>query len=270
MTENDRRFVGEIPQHYDAGLGPVIFEPYAKEIVRRVCAIGPKHVLELAAGTGIVSCRLRNALPDAATLTVTDLNAPMLAIAQKKIGAAPNVRFETADAMALQFHDSVFDLIVCQFGVMFFPDKVDAFRQALRVLQPGGAYLFNAWATMAENSFSQIAYDAQAAFYERDPPQFYRAPFSYPDPDTVARDVRSAGFSTLQHEAVSIDAEIVSWERFARGIIFGNPSINELIERGVDPETVAGVVASRLEKQWGAAPATMPIKAHFYAARAPG
>jgi ubiquinone/menaquinone biosynthesis C-methylase UbiE len=138
---NDASFIGTIPEHYDRGLGPVIFADYAADIARRAAAGSPARVLEIAAGTGIVTRQLRDLLPAGADLTATDLNPPMLEAARAKFRPEEQVDFRPADATALPFRDRSFDAVVCQFGVMFFPDKDRSYREIHRVLAPGGRYL---------------------------------------------------------------------------------------------------------------------------------
>jgi ubiquinone/menaquinone biosynthesis C-methylase UbiE len=145
MSTQASEFVGSIPENYDSGLGPRIFFDYADDLATRVAKLKPRSVLELAAGTGIVTRRLRDALPDHCQLLASDLNAPMLEIAQKKFDSEESVLFETADATKLQFDDELFDTVTCQFGVMFFPDKEQSYSEVFRVLKPEGHYVFNVW-----------------------------------------------------------------------------------------------------------------------------
>jgi len=161
----DAAFIGSIPQHYDQGLGPLIFVDYAEDISQRVAACNPAKVLETAAGTGIVTRRLRDRLPAAAHLIATDLNAPMLEIARAKFRSGEQIEFKPADATALPFGDSSFDAIVCQFGLMFFPDKDKSFREAYRVLAPGGRYFFNVWDSHRYNPFGRIAHEVPGRFF---------------------------------------------------------------------------------------------------------
>ena len=173
MSNNAASFVGDIPSHYDSGLGPNIFDDYADLIVQQCQAHSPQSVVELAAGTGIVSKRLRDALPQETRLVVTDLNGPMLDIAKTKFADTDNVEFMVANAMDLPFAESEFDLMTCQFGVMFFPDKPVSYREAARVLKPGGRYIFNVWGAMASNPFARLANEVTASFFPTDPPGFY-------------------------------------------------------------------------------------------------
>jgi ubiquinone/menaquinone biosynthesis C-methylase UbiE len=138
MSTQASEFVGSIPEYYDSGLGPRIFFDYADDLANRVAKLKPRSVLELAAGTGIVTRRLRDALPDHCQLLASDLNTPMLEIAQKKFDPEESVLFETVDATKLEFNDELFDTVTCQFGVMFFPDKERSYSEVFRVLKPGG------------------------------------------------------------------------------------------------------------------------------------
>lgn len=269
MTNNASEFVGDIPENYDQRLGPIIFEPFANDIARRAGLLKPARVLELAAGTGIVSRKLMDALGPDTHLTVTDLNAPMLDIARSKFGANENVVFQTVDAMKLDFRDGFFDLVVCQFGVMFFPDKPASFREALRVLRPGGAYLFSCWGTLPDNPFAQIAQQISEQFFPDDPPGFYRVPFSYPDAAIVKRDLSSGGFKNVESEVLDIDQPVSDWAHFAHGLVFGNPLIDEIKNRGgVDANKVARAIENKLREQFGPEPASMPLKATVFRARA--
>jgi SAM-dependent methyltransferase len=266
MSNNASQFVGNIPEYYDRELGPNIFEDYAGDIAKRAVAAKPARVLELAAGTGILTRKLRDAMPKEVPLTVTDLNAPMLDIARKKFNAGENVKFQTADAMSLPFDDGKFDLIVCQFGVMFFPDKVASFREAKRVLAPGGIYLFNTWGTHAENDFSRIAHETVLELFPKDPPGFYRVPFSYADAPPVIADAKAAGFVSVEHDTVAFKKLVKDIGAFAHGLVFGNPLADEVRARGSDPDAVVRAIEARQRKAFGEPP-MMPLKANIFTAR---
>ena len=269
MTGNASEFIGDIPENYDQRLGPIIFEAYANDIARRAAQQKPARVLELAAGTGIVSRKLMDALGPDTHLTVTDLNAPMLEVARSKFSEGENVDFKAANAMELDFPDNFFDLVVCQFGVMFFPDKVASYREALRVLRPGGAYLFSSWGTLAENPFAQIGQDISEEFFSDNPPGFYKVPFSYPDPAVVKEDLAEGGFADVTSETLEINQPVSDWAHFAHGLVFGNPLIDEIKNRGrVDADKVARAIENKLREQFGTEPSSMPLKATVYQGRA--
>ena len=265
MSGSASEFVGDIPAHYDAELGPIVFSDYAADLALRARALAPQRTLELAAGTGTVSRKLRDALEG--ELVVTDLNAPMLEVARGKFAADEKVRFETANAMALPFEDAGFDLIVCQFGVMFFPDKGASFREALRVLRPGGRYLFSAWGSHAQNPFARIVQEVVLQAFPRDPPGFYRVPFSYADAKIVVADLKAAGLADVMHDAVALQKRVGDFRAFARGLVFGNPLIDEIKARGgVDPDALVAAIEARFRASWGGEPATMPLLATIYSA----
>ena len=268
MKNTANQFVGNIPEHYDTGLGPYIFDEYAQILAGRVAALGAGHMLELAAGTGIVSRKLRDQMADDARMIVTDLNAPMLAVAQSKFHPDENVAFQTADAMALPFGDATFDAVVCQFGVMFFPDKIASMKEAKRVLKPGGRYLFNTWGTMDENPFSRIAHRVSAQFFPDNPPGFYLVPFSYADPDDVVPDMLEAGFDDIETYAIPLRKTVDDVAAFARGLVFGNPLIDEIQARGgIDPRDVQAEIHAAMTSEFGSSPAIMDLKASVFSGR---
>ena len=190
----DTVFAGSIPQLYQRYLVPLIFEPYASDLAARIASRSPSRVLEIAAGTGVVTRRLASALPRTTTIVATDLNRAMLDHAAA-VGTARPVEWQQADAMQLPFPDESFDAIVCQFGAMFFPDKARAFAEARRVLRDGGAFLFNVWDRIEDNEFADDVTRSCATIFPEDPPRFLaRLPHGYHDPSVVARDVAGGGF----------------------------------------------------------------------------
>lgn len=259
---NDASFVGSIPQHYDRGMGPMIFVDYAADIAQRVAAVNPARVLETAAGTGIVTRKLRDALPAATRLTATDLNPPMLDIARTKFRSGEQVEFQPADAMALSFTDGSFDAVVCQFGVMFFPDKEQAAREAFRVLKPGGVFLFNVWDGIEENELPHIAHTIISKFFDDNPPNFYEIPFSFHDRETIASLLSQAGFRNVDFSIVSITAEAASAGEVTRGLVHGNPVIAAIRERDESQiPAIERAVASQVAAQCGDAPVRARMRA---------
>ena len=230
MTQ-DAAFAGSIPAIYEECLVPVLFAPYARDLARRAAALGPARVLELAAGTGVVSAMLAEALPDA-EIVATDLNPAMLAVAAART-RLPNLRFEPADAQALPFGDGAFDLVVAQFGAMFFPDKPAAFAEARRVMKPGGMLLFNVWDAIAANPGSaelqRAVREAVADSPAGPAPEFLtRTPFGYHDRALIEADLRAGGFAEVAIETVAATSPPGSADRLARGMCEGSPLANEL------------------------------------------
>ena len=195
LAPNDNAFTEAIPDLYDRYFVPMIFAPYAADLATRVAATTPHRVLELAAGTGAVTRAMASALPADASIVATDLNQAMLDRAAA-VGTARPVEWRQADAMQLPFADASFDVVVCQFGAMFFPDKPRAFAEARRVLRPGGHFLFNVWDRMEENEFALVIDQALARTFADDPPTFMRRiPHGYWDIDLIARDLAAGGFA---------------------------------------------------------------------------
>ena len=261
-------FTDSIPENYDRDLGPVIFADYAADIARRAAASGPVRVLETAAGTGIVTRRLRDLLPEGADLTATDLNPPMLNVARAKFRPGERVEFRPADATALPFPDGTFDAVVCQFGVMFFPDKDASYREACRVLAPGGRYVFNVWDSYRHNPFGQIAHETAQHFFPVDPPGFFLVPFSCHWIDPIKETLIKTGFGEISATVVRIEKTIPDMAAFARGLVYGNPLIQEIRDRGgVDPDRVVETLAQALCREFGADPGRMPLQAIVFEAR---
>ena len=251
MNKDASKFVGSIPEHYDACLGPRIFAGFADDLVRRVVQAGARSVLELAAGTGIVTRKLQDSLPESSDLVATDLNGPMLDAARKKFREGESVRFQEADAMDLPFPDASFDCVSCQFGVMFFPDKARSYAETFRVLKPGGRYLFNVWDDWAYNPFARLAHEAVANFFPDDPPGFYKVPFGYRDTDEISASLANAGFAAIAHETVTLQSDIPSAHDFATGLVFGNPLFNEILARQGNPEQIRQAVATAITEGLG-------------------
>ena len=270
MSDDAAAFTGTIPQHYDQGLGPLIFVDFAADIAQRVCASHPVRVLETAAGTGIVTRKLRDALPAGARLTATDFNPPMLEIARAKFRAGEQVEFQPADAMALPFADGSFDALVCQFGVMFFPDKAKSYSEAYRVLAPGGRYVFSVWDAHRHNPFGRIAHEVARGFFPADPPQFYSVPFSCHQIDPIKESLMEAGFGDVGVAVVRLKKEIPDAGIFARGLVYGNPLIDQIRARGgVEPQLVVEAMVKALRQEFGADPGRMPLQAIVFSATKP-
>lgn len=191
---SDKAFDGSIPALYESHLVPLIFEPYAVDLASRLASRSIASVLELAAGTGVLTRALSSALPDRVSIVATDLNQPMLDHAST-LGTARSVEWRQADAMQLPFPDESFDAVACQFGVMFFPDKAKAFSEARRVLKHGGVLIFNVWDRIEDNEFAYAITTALKSLFPDDPPRFLaRTPHGYHDYSVIERELSGGGF----------------------------------------------------------------------------
>jgi SAM-dependent methyltransferase len=265
----DSVFTGAISEIYERHLVPLIFEPYAGPLAQRLVGPSLGRVLETAAGTGVLTRALASHLDDSVSIVATDLNQAMLDQAAA-VGTSRPVEWRQADAMALPFDDGEFDAVVCQFGVMFFPDRSRAFAEARRVLRDGGIFLFSAWDRIEENEFADVVTNAVASMFPHDPPQFLRrTPHGYFDRHAIERDLSAGGFSG--------DAELTTLEARSRAaspdvpaIAYcqGTPLRNEIEARDADRLADAtDLAANAVAKRFGSGAVDGKIQAHIVAVR---
>jgi SAM-dependent methyltransferase len=270
MSDTHTEFVGSIPETYDAHLGPFFFEHYGADLARRVSVPPDGRVLELACGTGISTEYLRAALPDSVEIVATDLNEPMLDHARQRRGGLANVSFGYADALDLPHEDAAFDAVVCQFGIMFFPDKAAAAAEVWRVLKPGGQFAFNTWDSLERNPAVLSAQRAIARFFASDPPAFLQIPFGYYELEAIEALLRDGGFNDLDTDVVPHEAERPSAHHVATGLVEGNPTIHEIQERATAPAgEIVDAVAEALAAEFGDNPMRTPLSAIVVTARRP-
>ena len=264
MANPDSVFAGSIPELYERHLVPLIFQPYAGDLARRLAAARPGRVLETAAGTGVLTRAMRRALPETASIVATDLNQPMLDFARSTAGGLANVEWRQADALALPFEGESFDACVCQFGVMFFPDKVKGFAEARRVLRAGGRFIFNVWDRISENELVLVVMQALAELFPDDPPRFMeRTPHGYHDAAAIGQALTAAGFDAFQLETVAHVSRAPSALSAATGYCQGSPMRMEIEARG-GPGLVEATrhAAAALERRFGTGEIAGQIKAH--------
>jgi SAM-dependent methyltransferase len=260
-------FAGALPQAYQTYLVPLIFEPYADDLVPRLAARSPGRVLEVAAGTGVVTRVMASKLPPDVSIVATDRNPPMLAEASA-VGTARPVEWRPADAMELPFPDASFDAVVCQFGVMFFPDKAKAFSEARRVLRPGGLYLFNVWDRIEDNEFADIVTASCATVLPDNPPRFLaRLPHGYSDRAAIAQDLQSGGFRAKPEiDTLALRSRAPSARHAATGYCHGTPIRDEIEAHGADRlEEATNVASDAISRRFGQGAVDGKIQAHVVA-----
>lgn len=249
----DKVFAGSIPALYERFLVPLIFESYALDLAQRLAKTTPAAVLETAAGTGVLTRALASMLPAQAHMTITDLNQPMLDHAKGRQPADSRIEWRQADALTLPFEKQSFDAVACQFGVMFFPDKVQGYKEARRVLKPGGHFFFNVWDRIEDNEFADVVTQALATVFPQDPPRFMaRTPHGYHDEKQIREELKAAGFTKISIDAVDARSKAPSPRDPAVAYCQGTPLRSEIEARGAPGlEEATNQAAAALARRFG-------------------
>lgn len=268
MTASEKAFTGSVASLYESHMVPMLFAPYAADLAARVAAEHPADVLEIAAGTGAVTTALLARLPDAA-ITATDLNQAMLDIAAAKLGDR-RLRMRSCNAQDLPFDGQSFDAVVCQFGAMFFPDKLTAYREARRVLRPGGTYFLSVWDDLESNPIAAVVHETVANAFPDDPPEFFRRmPHGYHDVPVITGTLASAGFATVRSERLTLPCRAPSPDHVAVAMCQGTPLRPEIEQRAPGGlAEVTGKVAAALAQSFGKGPVETTMRAILFEARA--
>jgi ubiquinone/menaquinone biosynthesis C-methylase UbiE len=264
MLETDKAFAGSIPENYDRYMVPLIFEAFAADFANRAASLSPNTVLEIAAGTGVVTRALAPKLSPAATYVVTDLNQPMLDYAASRQPLDSRIRWRQADALALPFENAAFDLVCCQFGAMFFPDRSSAYQEVKRVLKPGGHFLFNVWDRIEENVFADDVTNALAEIFPNDPPRFLaRTPHGYHDTALIRSELEDTGFNHVviqtRAEQSRASSPLVPAVAYCQGTVLRN----EIEARAPGTlEAATDYAASAIADKHGSGEVAAKIQAH--------
>jgi ubiquinone/menaquinone biosynthesis C-methylase UbiE len=268
MSESDKVFAGSIPENYDRHMVPLIFEPFAADLAQRAASLSPGAVLETAAGSGVVTRALAPRLPLGASYIVTDLNQPMLDYAASRQAPDSRIKWRQANALALPFEDAAFDLVCCQFGAMFFPDRVSGYREAKRVLKPGGYFLFNVWDRIEENVFADDVTNALAEIFPSDPPRFLaRTPHGYHETALIRSELEDAGFSHVVIETRAEQSRASSPRQAAIAYCQGTPLRTEIEARDAGKlEAATDYAAAAIASRHGSGEIAAKIQAHVIAA----
>jgi ubiquinone/menaquinone biosynthesis C-methylase UbiE len=268
MADGDEVFSGSIPEVYDTYLVPLIFEEFARDLAQRTVARSPNSILETAAGTGVVARALVPRLASGARYVVTDLNQPMLDYAANRQEMDSRIAWQQADALNLPFDDASFDAVCCQFGAMFFPDRVAGYAEARRVLRPGGSFLFNVWDRIEANEFAHVVTDTAAAVFPDDPPRFLaRTPHGYHDTELIREELDKAGFSRISIRTLEKTSRAPSPRHPAVAYCQGTPLRNEIEARAASLlDSITDRATEAISERYGKGPVSGKIQAHVVVA----
>jgi len=239
------------PQYYDRHLGPIQFDPFAAELVRRLPPRPPGNVLEIACGTGLVTKRLRERLDPALRLTATDLSTTMLDYARAQLGEHDGIEWRDADALKLPFPDGAFGAVVCGFGIMFVPDRQAMLKEARRILVDGGILLFSVWDRIEENPHAMASAKVVEAMFPGDAEMRFRIPYEMHDPALLRQLLAGARFREPCIETKRIPFDGQDPRNIATGQIRGTPRSVLIEKKGVALDLVINKVAAALEKRGG-------------------
>lgn len=259
-------FSGSIPPNYDQFLGPLFFEPFALDMAQRLQQLAPSSLLEVAAGTGRLTRFLPEAVPGA-HIVVSDINPAMIDFAKQHLRQLPAIEWHTVDAVSLPYADETFDCIASQFGVMFYSDRPRAYREAFRVLRPGGVFLFNAWDRIEKNPVARLTDEVLADFFPIDTPAFYKVPFSYHDEALIRAELAEAGFNIAGMHVLNLAGYAASPEHAARGLLEGTPVYTAIADR--DPALLPAMkktLAGNLQTLFGDRDIRVPLQARVVVA----
>lgn len=267
MSTKPDLFAGSIAHNYHRYFVPLIFDDYARDLAGGLkMALGAPRVLELACGTGALTRHLRRTMAGKGTLVATDLSPDMVETARANLNGEGAHDYRTADGTDLPFEDDSFDLVFCQFGVMFYADKSRGYAEAARVLRPGGAFRFNVWDSLRHNRLCGLAHETMVAMFPDDPPTFMETPFGYADIDTIVSDLQRAGFRRVDVAVRPRESRAPSAAEVVRGVILGSPLGSQLSGMGVLEEACDGFERA-LTAEFGTGEIRAPMQAIEFSAR---
>lgn len=263
-------FSGNIPRYYDAHLGPIFFEPFSIDVAERIGQLKPQNVLELACGTGRLTRRLAESIPAGAQLVATDINPAMIALASAKLADAASITWDVVDAHSLPYPENSFDVVVSQFGAMFYTDKIAAYAETLRALKPGGIFFMLTWDKLENNPVALTAHQTLQHFFPNDPPQFFKIPFSYYNESQIRGELETSGFGLVHSVLITLKGHGESALSVAKGLLQGTPTYTALMDRDETLlEPIMDEVSRRLADQFGTANIEAPVQARLFIAEKP-
>ena len=262
METGHRVFAGSIPENYERYFVPLIFADYAEKLAGSVEVSGNARILETACGTGIATRKIAQRLGPGARLIATDFNEPMIVEARKAVSNSSSVEFQQADATNLPFELDAFDSVVCQFGVMFFPDRIKGYQEAARVLKPSGRFYFNVWDSLDNNLFAKVIHNAAGRLYPDDPPRFLELPYGYYDLRLIVEELQTVGFSRIEITALPLISIANEPRHVALGYGAGGPLANDVAARGtLSLDEVLQNLEEAVREEFGPGPCHAPMQA---------
>jgi SAM-dependent methyltransferase len=245
MSGEAYKFGGNDAVNYEDYLGRLLFEPSAQVFLRELVGLPVRSILETSCGSGRLTRHLRQGFGAEVRLTATDISEDMVSLAKKKLGNQ-DIAFAIADGQALPFAEGSFDLVVNQYGLMFFPDKRKGVDEAYRVLKPGGHVAFMTWdRTTAIPLIKLIVDDHVAPFFAGADIQRFHVPFALNDPAVLNGLLTNAGFKDCNVRRVGFTGTAKSAMHVVNGLFLLHPTSKAVKEK--DPAAVPRV-AEALER----------------------
>lgn len=262
MEERHQDFAGTIPENYERQFVPMIFAEYAEMLADNVACENGENILEIACGTGAVTRNIAKRMNNGSRTVATDINEAMLEVASNMLGNSKVVDFQLADATVLPFEDEEFDAVVCQFGVMYFPERLTAYRETARVLKPAGKFHFNVWGSLEENHFAQTIDAAARNMYPEDPPKFFELPYGYCDISLITDELQRSGFSDVQISECTLTSSVSSARHLAMAFCKGSPLGSEIAARDTySIDEAVDQLETAVRARYGDGPISAPIQA---------
>lgn len=226
---------------YEAYQVPALLGPFANELVARAAPQPGERVLDLACGTGIVGRRLAPLVMPGGHIDALDLNPHMLDVA-RDVAHRENaaIVFHEGTMEALPFADETYDLVTCQQGLQFVPDRAKAVQEMRRVLRPGGRAVVSCWSAIEHNSY----YVAMASIMERHLGEpVLENIFQLSDADALRALFVTAGFTDVRIEAVRLTARYPQPDHFVDNFITSNVA-SILPMQGMTPAAQQQLIAA--------------------------